>query len=128
MWVDRKLFQHVLDDNKQQQLEIVDLRSFNRDMVARVEATREQKAKDDITIDWMRHRVNALEKQNALLLGKATGLAFPIAEIVPTRPGTITLPDNYSEMPDFEDVGDERAVSLGLKHDEAGYLKDQTVS
>lgn len=83
-----------------------------------------QKAKDDITIDWMRHRVNALEKQNAVLMQKATGVAMPIPEIVPTRPGTLSqtpmmLP-NLNELPSFEDVGDNEAARLGIMHDEDG--------
>lgn len=123
MWISKVLFDLIMTDNKRQSLEIADVRAFNRDAVARLEMSMAQKAKDDMTIDWMRHRVNALEKQNTILLGKATGLHFPVPEIVPTRPGTISGLDFNGSMPSFEDVGDEEAKKLGIAHDGEGHLK-----
>lgn len=123
MWISKAFFDLVLTDNKRQTQEISDLRSFNRDAVTRVEMSMAQKAKDDMTIDWMRHRVNALEKQNSILMGKATGLHFPTPEIVPTRPGTISGLDFNGSMPSFEDVGDAEAAVMGIAHDAEGHLK-----
>lgn len=122
MWINKAFFELVIADNKKQALEISDLRSFNRDAVTRVEVAMGQKAKDDMTIDWMRHRVNALEKQNTILMGKATGLNFPIPEIVPARPGSIS-PLDFSSLPSFEDVGDDEAKRLGIKLDDDGHLE-----
>lgn len=82
---------------------------------------REQKIKDDLNMDWFRHRVNALEKQNAVLMQKAAGIAMPVAEIVSTRPGTMTVPD-FQHLPSFEDVGDDEAKRLGVEHDTDGTL------
>lgn len=121
MWVNKVLFNHMLADSKVQsdryERAMVDVGHFS----AQAETMKVQKAKDDITIDWMRHRVNALEKQNALLLGKAAGIFVPVPEIVPNRPGSMSVPD-FDSMPSFDDVGDEKAKELGVTHDESGEL------
>lgn len=121
MWVNKELFQRILDDNKQQQITIRDLIAELAMAESNTASRREQKAKDDITIDWMRHRVNALEKLNALMLGKVAGIHVPIPEIVPTRPGSVSvLQDDLSYSPSFEDVGDSEAQRLGIIHDQMG--------
>lgn len=94
----------------------------NERLVGEQVALKAQKAKDDLHIDWLRHRVNALEKQNAQLLMKVTGVPFAIPEIVANRPGTMTLPPEFDTMPSFEDVGDVEADRLGLALDENGQL------
>lgn len=122
MWVNKVLFQQLLDDNRTQQKEVLFERTGASRMSATVQQLHIQKAKDDLSLDWMRHRVNALEKQNAVLMMKATGMAMPIPEIVPTRPGTITMigegvdGPNFDMMPSFEDSGDAEAERLGITH------------
>lgn len=128
MWVNALLFQQVLDDNKAQQSEITAKTAYTFSQAAYLEAARLQKAKDDLSLDWMRHRVNALEKQNAVLMMKATGVAMPIPEIVPTRPGSISfigdaVDSPFDTMPSFEDVGDSEALRLGIKHSEDGAVE-----
>lgn len=121
MWVNKALFQRVLDDNREQQTTIRGLIASLAMAESNAGPRREQKAKDDMTIDWMRHRVNALEKLNAILLGKAAGVHIPIPEIVPTRPGSISnLPLDMSFSPSFEDPGDSEAARLGIHNDDAG--------
>lgn len=122
MWVNKVLFQHLLDDNKAQQDAVLFERTGASRMSAVVQQLHMQKAKDDLSIDWLRHRVNALEKQNAVLMMKATGIAMPVPEIVPTRPGSISLPD-FDTMPSFEDVGDAEAVRLGINHTDDGAVE-----
>lgn len=123
MWVNKQLFQTILDDNKDMQVRLSGERIDNAKLSMIVTEARTQKAKDDITIDWMRHRINALEKQNAILLQKAAGVTVPVPEIVPTRPGTIAGEGlDMQTMPSFEDVGDAEAERLGIKHDEEGVL------
>ncbi len=119
MWINRDFFNTLTEDHgeqieqlKQKAAEVAALVAENRQILV-------QKAKDDLTMDWLRHRVNALEKQNTVLLQKATGLAFATPEIVPTRPGTMTVPD-FAHLPSFEDVGDDEAVRLGIRHTEDG--------
>ncbi len=129
MWINRR---HFID--LQLSLGVArDSAIFERTGASRLSATckalSEQKAKDDITLDWMRHRVNAVEKLNAQLLNKVAGIHIPVPEIVPTRPGSITdrMPD-YDSIPDFEDVGDKEAARLGAKHDDAGNLEFTTIN
>lgn len=127
MWINRQMFEVILADNKDQQEMILFERTGASRMSAAVQELRTQKAKDDLSLDWYRHRVNALEKQNAVLMMKATGLAMPVPEIVPTRPGSISFigenPGNgidFDTMPSFEDVGDTEAARLGIGHSPAG--------
>ncbi len=121
MWVNKDLFQTILNDNKQQADDLAHGRAEMQRAVISVSLLREQKAKDDITIDWLRHRVNALEKQNSVLVQKVAGVSFPVPEIVPTRPGTIS--PGFDTLPSFEDVGDSEAARLGI-----GHLDDGTVT
>jgi hypothetical protein len=124
MWVNRQLFDMIVADNKKLQDEVTFERIGSSRMSASTVELRSQKAKDDITIDWMRHRVNALEKQNAVLLNKAAGIFVPVPEIVPTRPGTMSeLPADINHLQSFDDVGDEEAKRLGVEHDLLGFLK-----
>lgn len=124
MWVNKQLFDMIVADNKAQQLDLHKLNAECAVSASRVQGLREQKSKDDITIDWMRHRINALEKTNAVLLQKAAGVFVPVPEIVPTRPGTITEPADFSHMPSFADVGDEEAKRLGVAVDDLGFIKE----
>lgn len=122
MWVNKTLFYTILDDNKEQSKELDARARQIAGLQTLVVERSSQKAKDDISIDWMRHRVNALEKQNAILLQKAAGISLPVPEIVPTRPGTMTDIPNFDSLPSFEDVGDTEAQRLGLRHDPLGFL------
>ena len=121
MWVNKELYQVVLDDNKKLMHEWNVAHGANELLIGQHMELRSQKVKDDVSIDWLRHRVNALEKQNAVLVMKVGGVAFPVPEIVPTRPGTISTPD-FDSMPSFEDVGDKEAARLHLTHDDNGVL------
>ena len=121
MWVNRQYFETVIGDNRQQD---ADLRQRAHEMAVLIGENRTlsaEKAKDDVHIDWLRHRVNALEKMTAVLMQKAAGVSLPVPEIVPTRPGSMTVP-NFDYMPSFEDVGEEEARRLGIEHDDSGEL------
>lgn len=123
MWVNKQLFEMIVNDNKRMQLDNQKLQVECAVASNTTSNLRAQKAKDDLSIDWLRHRVNALEKQNAVLLQKATGVAMPVPEIVSTRPGSLSVPPaDFDHMPDFEDVGDEAAKRLGISHDEHGNI------
>lgn len=115
MWVNKQLFDMIVQDNKKQQGEIAQLSADRAAVVATMVDYRSQKVRDDISIDWMRHRVNALEKQNAILMQKAAGIHLPVPEIVPTRPGTMSEIPDFPTMPTFEDVGDIEAERLGIR-------------
>lgn len=130
MWVSKTEWDRLVTQYERYMTMFVTERERTAALGADVTAYLGQKAKDDITIDWMRHRINALEKQNAILLQKAAGVVLPVPEIVPTRPGTLSaskmeLP-NFDALPSFEDVGDEEAQRMGIVHDDDGsavYLK-----
>lgn len=81
---------------------------------------------DQVSIDWLRHRVNQLEKERAILLREVTHLAIPTPEIATDHRNTMTaaLPDGFS-MPSFEDVGDQMAERMGIKHDPEGHTTYQ---
>ena len=121
MWITKRLFELVLDDNKRLTDEVVLRVGLWKESTGRNSELHIQKAKDDLTIDWMRHRVNALEKQNAIMLAKIAGVHFPTPEIVPSRPNTLEA--NYDHLPSFEDLGESEATRLGIEHDENGALK-----
>ena len=121
MWINRQYFETVIEDHKQQEAELRQRAHDAAILIGENRALAEQKAKDDVHIDWLRHRVNALEKMTAVLMQKAAGVSLPVPEIVPTRPGSMTVPD-FSSMPSFEDVGEEEARRLGIEHDDAGEL------
>jgi hypothetical protein len=120
MWVNKQMFDMIVADNKAQAEEITALNIQVIEAQERAINLRTQKAKDDISIDWLRHRVNALEKQSAVLMNKAAGILLPVPEIVPTRPGTMSDIPDFDTMPSFEDVGDTEAQRLKVKHDEDG--------
>jgi hypothetical protein len=117
MWVNKHLFQVILDDNKHMTERVEHAERVMGEMFGGQHALQEQKAKDDVTIDWMRHRINALEKERSILLMRAAGIALPVPEIVPTMPRS-TAP-GFDALPSFEDVGDGEAARLGLANDEA---------
>jgi hypothetical protein len=64
------------------------------------------------TLDWLRVRVNQLERERAALLFNQTGIKFPVPEIVNTSEAKKSL----DEAPSFEDPGDEAAAQLGITH------------
>ena len=119
MWVNRLWFETVTHDNKYHQELIQAYRAEIAEKIGTLLALQTQKAKDDVTIDWMRHRINALEKQVAILTGKATGLNLPVPEIVPAS-SLPTIGSSYQHIPVFEDMGDEAARAEGVSHDEDG--------
>lgn len=128
MWIHREHYDSLKAENAFHRESWITIREEREHLVTQNTDLLGQKAKDDITIDWMRHRINALEKQNAVLLQKAAGVVLPVPEIVPTRPGTLSkmeLPD-FGTMPSFEDVGDDEAARMGIVHDDDGsavYIK-----
>lgn len=123
MWVNRQLFDMIVADNKTQAEKLAAVWNTCHLLQGEIDATRTQKGKDDVHIDWMRHRVNALEKQNAVLINKAAGVYVPVPEIVPTRPGSMSEIPDFPTMPSFEDVGDDEAKRLKVGHDDLGFIE-----
>ena len=123
MWVNKGLFDMIVADNKAQQTEIKDIRVAESQGAGAYMKLAEQKAKDDLTIDWMRHRINALERANSILMNKVSGVSMPVPEIVASRPGTMSpIPESMTHMPSFEDVGEAESERLGIFHNAEGEL------
>lgn len=77
------------------------------------------------SIDWLRAKVNQLEKERVVLLRETTKLSFPLVEIArehPTNSMSVTIPPGMA-LPTFEDVGDDAANQLGISHDAAGEIQ-----
>lgn len=122
MWVNRDWFTSLLAERDRYFADSYTAHAANERLIGEHLSLKQQKARDDIALDWMRHRINALEKQNAALLMKI-GIPVPVPEIISDRPGTISpLPESLQFMPSFEDVGDQEAAQLGVQHDEDGTL------
>jgi hypothetical protein len=119
MWVSRYLFGMIVADNKTLQEAVAFERIGASRMSALTNTLREQKAKDDVTIDWMRHRINALEKERTILLQTVAGITLPTPEIAKSEPRTVEAPQFGMA---FEDMGDAEAVKLRITHDEGGNI------
>lgn len=119
MWVNKQLFQMVLNDNKQQAIEVMRQIAETTSAQAAATSLSIQKTKDDVTIDWMRHRINALEKERTILLQTVAGITLPTPEIAKSEPRTVAAPQFGMA---FEDMGDAEAVKLRITHDEGGNI------
>ena len=84
---------------------------------------RAQLASAQTTVDWLRTRVNQLEKERAVLLREVTHLNIPIPEIATPGPVMSTAVPASLQMPNFEDIGDDAASKLGITHNDAGELE-----
>lgn len=81
------------------------------------------RASQDTTIDWLRARVNQLEKERAVLLREVTHLNIPTVEIARSTGNAMspTIPPGMA-LPSFDDVGDAAAEQLGIGHDNNGEI------
>lgn len=120
MWINKRLLEIILQDNRRQQEEIARLRGCVAGADQHRTDLTAQKAKDDLHLDYCRHRINALERERAILLNKAAGIVIAVPEIVEARPGTMSPPFDFGTLPSFEDVGDSEAMRLGIEHDDSG--------
>ena len=84
-----------------QRQEIVSLR-------AERDALKAENATLKINFDWLRMKVNQLERERAQLIEKAYNITLPAPEL--TRHVAADVPDAFS----FEDIGDDLAKRLGM--------------
>lgn len=74
-----------------------------------------------ITQDWMVHRLTQLEHERAQLLYRYMDIKITVPELTPETPQTDTASSVIgSDLPSFNDVGDEEAKRLGLNWDTEG--------
>lgn len=79
---------------------------------------REQNKVLQVSMDWLRVRVTQLERERAVMVEKFYGVTIAVPEI-------ISAPDPFANHPgmsgfDFNDVGDEEAMRLGIGHNSEG--------
>lgn len=86
-----------------------DLKIQNAALQAELLALKIQAATDKTNFDWLRIRVNELERENKALIQKAYNISLPAAEL--TRPQQMPL-DPYEFS--FTDIGDDLAKKLGM--------------
>lgn len=135
MWINQELFKRVLDENKATSDRAATVWNTCHTLQAQKDLLADQNAKQEVTIDWMRHRINALEKERAILLKEVTHLSYPVPEIAlsqsagPVKSGVFanvktsnTLP-GFDSLPSFEDIGDDLATAQGITHKEDGTLE-----
>jgi hypothetical protein len=109
MWISRSEYQLLLND-----------RLAAIAAIAETRAIASQNAVHVSTLDWMRVRINQLEKDRAALLFQATGARMSVPEIMPTEPDgnpLLRLPTT------FEDIGDDLASAVGIYHNPDGTLR-----
>lgn len=74
----------------------------------------------ETNLDHLRLRVNQLEKERAQLTHAILGVKMSVPEFEAVSP--VEQAGAFSEMPSFEDVGDESANILGIRHDGEGNI------
>lgn len=72
------------------------------------------------TLDWFRVRITQLEMERAQLLFNYTGVKIPTPTIHREAPGTPSNP--LSQLPNFDDIGDQEALKLGIGWNEDGTI------
>jgi hypothetical protein len=120
MWVNKDLFYTILADNKAMQEQVLFERSGASRMSAYAKTVGEQNVKHEMTIDWMRHRINALEKERTVLLQSVAGITLPTPEIARSEPRSVAAPQFGMA---FEDMGDAEAKKQHIGHDEGGNVE-----
>lgn len=83
--------------------------------------------------DWLRLRVNQLERERAQLLQRALQLPIEAPELLREEPARLAPPSTQDLLRangvpqiaglDFDDIGDELAESLGIGHDSEGRIR-----
>ena len=85
-----------------------------------VEALERQVATQKTHIEWMAHRLTQLEHERAQLIYRYMDVKISVPTIELDTPATPETSSSMSDLPSFNDVGDEEAKKLGLDWDEDG--------
>lgn len=133
MWINQKTFDQITERAFNNVEQLAKLNVANEGFALKVAELTIQLAKNEMTADWMRHRINALEKERAVLMRSTTQLSFPVPEIEALAPHARTSvfsnvkTDNnmpgFDALPSFEDVGEELAAKMGITHKDDGTLE-----
>lgn len=83
-------------------------------------ALERQVANQKTTMEWMIHRLTQLEHERAALLYRYMDVKITVPVIETDAPKPADASQIGSDLPSFQDVGDEEAKRLGLDWDEQG--------
>jgi len=58
------------------------------------------------TVEWMKIRLNSVERERAVLISAAIGIKVPVPEFMPVT-GDADMQKTFSEMPNLSTVGED---------------------
>ena len=120
MWIARKLFDGIVEDLKERN-QTLGVLLQEASIHSRLYA--EQNKVLQANLDSARLRLNQLERERAQLTNAILGVKIAVPEFVPISDAKFDIGKTLSEMPGFEDVGDEVAALMGVSHNADGTLK-----
>lgn len=123
MWVNRQLFEMIVVDNKALSERCTQVSDNLSQALAHAAAVEVQKAKDDTQIDWLRSRVNALERERSVLLAKTTGVHLAVPEIVRQMPEMPMQAHDFNQNDIFNELPEELATKMGIVNRDDGTLE-----
>ncbi len=94
-------------------------------LLMQIAELREAKARAEAGADWLRTRVNQVEREAAALRADATGKPQVVPRV--DRVANPNVVDDYREaVLEYDDMGDTRARALGVDWDADGRVKYQS--
>lgn len=84
------------------------------------EVLERQVASQKTTMEWMIHRLTQLEHERAQLIYRYMGIKITVPTLETETPPSPDASAIGSDLPSFDDVGDEEAKRLGLDWDNDG--------
>lgn len=75
------------------------------------------------TMDWQRVRLNQLEHERARLIETYMGVKIAVPEVTVESKDSSEL---LQEVPSFDDVGDDKALLMGISWNEMGEVTHAT--
>lgn len=105
MWIDRKAYDTMIVERAKL---CEESRVLNQQMSALL-----------TTLDWIRVRLTQVETERAQMIERYTGVRIPVPVI--TRTDADQSP--MSQVPNWNDVGDDAAAKFGLSWNEDGTIR-----
>jgi len=108
MWISRTTFEALLTERTAAQ--------------AKAGLLEQQVAALNTGADWMRIRLTQLEHERAALIYRYMDVKMVVPEISQDAPAASTGAEALSDIPSFEDMGDDKAAEQGIDWDAQGRL------
>jgi hypothetical protein len=113
MWINRQTFDRLLKVANDLEKALTSSEGIRQTYV-------EQNRVLQVNLDWLRTRVNQLEHERAQLLWNYVGVKIAVPEIQRAERVMDTVTHPLTELPSFEDMGDEEAKRQGVSWNEEG--------